>query len=118
MHATEWVVGAGLGSSFESPIPDDGLATVPHIGITTLLYKGGVFVFVALILLPCLIAWFRLLTSKSSGHDPFLAGVAVYFVEACLSGGWTFLALFTLGMFLQLGLQRGPGEQANQITGV
>jgi hypothetical protein len=121
MDAADWVVGVGLGSSFESPNDREdmpGFAIVPHIGITTLLYKGGVIVFVALILLPCLIACFRLLTSKSSSQDPFLAGVAVYFVEASLSGGWTFLALFMLGMFLHLGLQRDLAEQANRAPGV
>ncbi|MEP6716482.1 MAG: hypothetical protein ABJC09_13005 [Terriglobia bacterium] len=106
MGPAEWARGAGFGSGFPSPIPEGGIATVPHIGITTVLYKGGAPAMIFLILGPCLLCLWKLSFAGRSPADPFLAGVAVYVVQASLSGGWAFLPLTLLGSFLYLGLEK------------
>jgi hypothetical protein len=47
-----------------------------------------------------------LLFHQTSATDPFLAGVAIYVVQASVSGGWSFLPLLLLGSFLQLGMDQ------------
>jgi hypothetical protein len=106
MGAQEWIFGSGFGTQFESPIPENGLTVTPHIGISAFLYKGGLPVFAFLIAGPCLYCLLRLLKWRASDSDTFLAGVAVYLLESCVSGGWAFIALFFLGAFLKLGLEK------------
>jgi hypothetical protein len=107
MTTSDWIYGTGFGRQFVSPIELElgtGLALYPHIGITALLYKGGLLLFSPLILVPCLLSLFRLLFGPSSVGDPLLAGVVVYFFQSCMSGGWSFMDLFLLGLCLELGL--------------
>jgi len=106
MGTTEWIFGSGFGRQFESRIPESGLTAAPHIGVTALLYKGGLPAFVLLIAGPCLLSSFKLLTRRRSTSDPFLAGAAIYLLESCVSGGWAFIALFLLGAFLKLGWEK------------
>jgi len=116
----EWVHGTGLGYGFESPIALEsgtGLSSAPHIGITTLFYKGGVPAVALLMLLPCALGLFGLLFSGFSDRLPFLTGVAIYLLQACLSGGWAFLPLLLFGAFVALGQDRRAQATGDVILG-
>ena len=107
MGLPEWIHGVGFGTGFKSPISantERGLAFAPHVGLSALLYKGGAPALLALLLIPCVVAACRLIGSRSSTRDPFLAGATVYFVQSCVSGGWAFFPLFLVGALLQLSL--------------
>ena len=94
------LTGKGFGSRFPSNIAaskfDHGLALFPHIGILTLLQKGGIIAFVLLILRPILtslLQLYRLATGRYVDQNDRLslganACVIVYMVQACLSAGW------------------------------
>jgi hypothetical protein len=107
MGTTEWVLGAGFGRRFYAPsiLPGgEDHVLAPHIGFSTLLYKGGVSCFVILLLVPCAIISWRFVFGRRADLDPFLAGVVLYVFGACISGGWSFTALFLLGAFLGLSI--------------
>lgn len=94
------ITGRGFGSRFESCIGKDGefLAYAPHIAVLTLLYKGGLAVFLFLILLPLISATSALLFTKGSPlRLAGCAGVTLYCLQASMSGGWNFTALFLFG---------------------
>ena len=124
MGLPEWIHGVGFGSGFVSPIgidlgEDNGLSLVPHIGITTLLYKGGAPVELLLLVIPCCVAALKLILTPSSPLDPFLAGVTVYLAQACISGGWGFFPLFLVGALLEIGLETGTGlDRRRQYGGL
>lgn len=120
MGLPEWIHGVGFGTGFESPITansEQPLAFAPHVGMTALLYKGGAPALLALLLIPCVVAVYRLIGGRSSTRDPFLAGATVYLVQSCVSGGWAFLPLFLVGALLEIGLGRGTSSEHRRQWG-
>jgi hypothetical protein len=118
MGTSEWIHGVGFGTGFDSTVARQTnlpFATVPHIGITTLLYKAGAPAFLVLMVAPCLAGVFGLVFFRSSNRDPFLAGVAIYFAQACVSGGWGFFPLLLLGAFLYLGLRKEGRSRSSRV---
>lgn len=99
MESSEWIFGGGFGRGLETPIWP-GITTAPHVGIATLLYKAGAPFFVVLMLGPCVIASYRFAVGKDRQQVSLAAAVVIYLSQACVSGGWTFIALFLLGLFL------------------
>jgi hypothetical protein len=120
MGVQEWIHGTGFGSGFVSPIAveaDNGLAMAPHIGVLTLLYKGGIPAFLALILVPGLYAICGMLRPGSSGNGPYLAGAVIYLISSSLSGGWGVFPNYLLGAFLTLGLARRSERSSPVVSG-
>jgi hypothetical protein len=116
MGPAEWIHGVGFGSGFESPVTRNSetgslLALGPHIGITTLLYKGGLPAMLLLIATPCLLCLWRVVFARHSRADPFAAGVTVYLVQSCISGGWGFFALLVLGSLFTLTRERAQAAR-------
>jgi len=121
METRDWIYGVGFGTGFESPImreTDTGLATAPHIGIVTLLLKGGAPAMVLLMLVPCFWGISGLLLSRRGSADPFFAGIGVYFVEASISGGWSFLPLLVFGACFALSRERSQDQRRVVFPGM
>jgi len=75
----------------------------PHIGIFTLLYKGGILVFILCIVLPIAFALFNFFVRPISQRAMACqAGVLIYAFQSCISGGFYFLPLFLLGIYIQI----------------
>jgi hypothetical protein len=95
------LTGLGFGSwySVEKDISTDGRAFAPHIGLFTLVLKGGVFVFLIAMLPPLCVLLHRFV--RWNRLDPcarrFTVGALGFFVTALTSGGWRFSHLFILG---------------------
>lgn len=110
--------GLGFGSRFWSPIDHEGdiLVMCPHVGILTLLQKGGAGVFLLLVGLP--VAWsaYNVCTRRGCGVrrgaceqlPPAIwsAGCLIYAAQASISGGWQCCSLFLFGALFACG-QRG-----------
>ena len=100
--------GEGFGASFVSPVIVDGrnLAVAPHVGILTVLFKGGFVWFVLIIVLPLGRAFFVALLDRGRvASYGCMAGVILYGVAASLSGGWGFFHLFLNGLMFTAGLK-------------
>jgi hypothetical protein len=101
-------IGEGFGSSFVSPVMFDGknLAVAPHVGILTVMFKGGFVCFVLITFLPMARAFFSLLLIRGRPASyGCMAGVILYGIAASLSGGWGFFHLFLLGLLFSAGLK-------------
>jgi hypothetical protein len=107
-------LGKGFGSRFDSPIGREQIAFAPHIGIMTLLYKGGVSVFLLVILLPIAFALVTVLymhgTVWRSREQRLLvvgclAGVLINAAQACMSAGWDYQHLYLYGALLAIARQ-------------
>jgi hypothetical protein len=103
--------GLGFGSRFVSPVPVevDGvagvmLASAPHIGILTLLQKGGLLVFGTIVLCPLLSAIRRAVRHPRARNINAGAcwGMVLYFTYSSLSGGWGAPELFLYGLLVAL----------------
>jgi hypothetical protein len=100
-------IGQGMGSRFATNVfagaGGDPLASAPHIGIVTLLMKGGIGAFLAFIVLPLFIAVIVSLSKSQSRLRRAGAGsVLLYLALACQSGGWDPLYLFIYGMAISV----------------
>lgn len=101
-------IGEGFGSSFVSPVIVDGrnLAVAPHVGVLTLLFKGGFVCFILITLLPLARALFSILLDRGKIFSyGCMAGVILYGIAASLSGGWGFFHLFLSGLMFSAGLR-------------
>jgi hypothetical protein len=99
------IIGQGMGSRFATNVivEGDSFASAPHIGIVTLLMKGGIGVFVAFIMLPLFIALMVFFSKSQSRLRRASAGsVLLYVALACQSGGWEPLLLFVYGMAISV----------------
>jgi hypothetical protein len=111
--------GEGFGASFVSPVIVDGrnLAVAPHVGVLTVLFKGGFICFALVTFLPLARALFCVLLERGK---PFsygcMAGVILYGVAASLSGGWGFFHLFLSGLMFSAGLKFLDAPQAAGFT--
>ena len=109
LTSEEWLTGTGFGHGFYSPLSFKygELVLAPHIGISAWLFKGGVFVFLLVVVLPLL--W--IFTVLISANRPYvtrcsIAALAVYYLQASLSGGYSFAPLLMVGIFFEIGLRR------------
>lgn len=101
--------GQGFGVFFTSPVIVNGspLAIAPHIAIFTLLLKGGVLIFAALIVIPGIVALARTLAARGKPiADACWGSVLLYLTASSMSGGWGFFHLFLYGLFLGLALRQ------------
>jgi hypothetical protein len=99
------VTGQGMGSRFVSNVIVEGdpLASAPHIGIVTLLMKGGVGAFFAFVILPLFIALKVFFSKRKSRLRRASAGsVLLYVALACQSGGWDPLLMFIYGLAISV----------------
>jgi hypothetical protein len=105
----DWSLGWGMGSLFDSPVGGlkDPYADSPHIGITTFLLKGGLIMFLPLVVVPLYLSVRGLLRSNSTANAGGLC-VALYLTLACISGGWIYFEILFLGIGLGLLLQSAP----------
>jgi len=103
MSTGDFLIGKGYGVGFLSSAAGENLqytALNPHIGVFSLLQKGGIGVFIAS-LIPCVIAAIRIFRSASNPRYYSLCfGVLFFFVCAAISGGWYFTPFFLLGYCL------------------
>jgi hypothetical protein len=115
-------IGKGFGSRFATPIGAEQIAFAPHIGITTLLYKGGVIVFALVIVFPVLYAAWSFLGARGSGSSRIdgrrvaagcVGGILINAAQASLSGGWDYQHLFQFAMLF--GLSRIAFKQSAAI---
>lgn len=100
--------GEGFGVSFVSPVVVEGrnLAVAPHVGVLTLLFKGGFVCFLLAMILPLGKALSSiLLTRGRPAVYGCMAGVLLYGFAASLSGGWGFLHLYFFGLMFAAGLK-------------
>ncbi len=110
------LTGTGFGSRFVSVVYAGGdfLAYTTHIGIVTLLYKGGIFIFVIWIIMPVALAIRACLRTRSSRnrfHMSCNAGVISFAVLSSMSGGWTVIAMFLFGALAMLAHRTSPRNQ-------
>jgi hypothetical protein len=99
--------GEGFGSRFESCIGRHGekLAFAPHVAVLTFWFKGGLLIFLATAILPAMRAAYQLaLTPTWPVATACWGGALLYLVQASMSGGWNFHALFLFGAFLSLAI--------------
>ncbi|OHB75092.1 MAG: hypothetical protein A2W31_13090 [Planctomycetes bacterium RBG_16_64_10] len=99
--------GKGFGSRFESCIGERGemLAFAPHVAALTLWFKGGLPTFLAFIVLPATRGIHALLFRRNRIVGcACWCGVLLYLIQASMSGGWSYHALFLFGVHLNLGL--------------
>jgi hypothetical protein len=99
------VTGQGMGSRFVSNVIVEGnpLASAPHVGIVTLLMKGGISAFLAFVMLPLFVALMVFFSKSQSRLRRAGAGSALLYVAlACQSGGWNPLLLFIYGMAISV----------------
>lgn len=113
MSAYDYLFGMGLGSRFHSIVFVDGtdLALNPHLVIFAYLQKGGIFFFLAAVLIPTLVFGLRLLKPYSSPIQlGWLSASLMYLIMASLSGGWEFYFTFLYGCSLAMNTTstRGP----------
>jgi hypothetical protein len=104
------LTGLGLGSTFTLSLEDlkeDAQGLAPHIGILTHLLKGGIVVFLAVGLLPALLALNRFFLPKRNDAISLSiwGGVLVFFVSSCISGGYSQAAMFVYGILISMGLR-------------
>jgi len=99
--------GKGFGSRFESCIGERGeiLAFAPHIAALTLWFKGGLPTFFIFIILPATRGIHAVLWCRNNPVScACWCGVLLYLIQASMSGGWSYHALFLFGVHLNLGL--------------
>ena len=102
----DWLLGKGFGSTFftytTGEVSGGTVVLSPHIGLSTLLLKGGI-----LTLAICLL-WPALKSIRIMWHHPnavcqsAASGSILYFILSSMSGGWDFKMLFLLGIFFSL----------------
>ena len=109
-------LGQGMGSRFVSNVIFEGnpLALAPHIGIFTFFMKGGVVMFAAYAIIPAAIAVRILFSGNRQEYQRAAAASTLMFtLLACLSGGWSPLALLAYG--LAIGAMTQPGKRSRSL---
>ncbi len=103
MNPDEWITGAGFGRGFNSPLTDTlgRLVTATHIGILTVLFKGGVAVFAVAVVLP--LFWITISLFKGARIAYSVrSAMLVFYIQATLSGGYSFLVFLVVGVIYRL----------------
>jgi hypothetical protein len=114
------VTGQGMGSRFVSNVIVEGdpLASAPHVGVVTLLMKGGIGAFVAFVMLPLFIALMVFFSKNQSRLRRAGAGsLLLYVTLACQSGGWDPLLLFIYGMAISVMVCGARSHVLRSLTG-
>jgi hypothetical protein len=102
------LTGSGFGGRFVSPVMVDGeyLALTPHVAVLTLLFKGGAIVFGIFVLVPFVVSVYMFVRSPAGPLRACYAGVLLYILRACISGGWDVPSLFLYGALGGMTLHR------------
>lgn len=96
--------GLGLGVMFYSPVSAptegiDGLAVAPHIAIATPLLKGGLPLFLLLVVYPVYKALGSLFSKRRQPLRMAISGsLLLYYLLTMMSGGWAYHYLFAVGL--------------------
>ncbi len=109
----DYWLGKGFGSRFWSIVGEDGggLAFAPHVAILTSWYKAGLIGFLAIIVWPVGLAAWRLFSMDANlQRRSAAAGILAYVVLASMSGGWNYLMLFPVGVFLAIVTRRSESS--------
>lgn len=98
--ADDAVAGQGMGSRFVSNVVIRGnpMASAPHIGIVTFLFKGGWLGFAAYAIAPSILALVLFFGPNHNVQRGAAASVFMFLATACLSGGWEPLPMLAYGM--------------------
>jgi hypothetical protein len=97
--------GKGFGSVMTSAIAEEAMmkyATIPHLGILTLLYKGGLLVFICIVVYPGLMAARGLFVYRNPLRKAAAASLIVAYFLSSTSGGWNLTVLWLMGFLFML----------------
>lgn len=120
--------GLGLGNRFWgiADLESEILVLAPHIGILTLLQKGGLVLFSVLIVLPLVRVITNLLRKRGYGEcrkrrefvppAVWSACCVVFMTQACISGGWKCQSLFLFGAMLACATRSAEVRQQKPVN--